>query len=318
MKDQFGRQVKYLRLSVTDRCNLRCRYCMPEQGIDKFHHQGVLSLETYGKMVETFVDLGVEKIRITGGEPLVRKGIVDLVRQIGQNPKVKDLAMTTNGILLEQFAKDLKEAGLNRVNISLDTLNPQKFFQMTRGGDLSAVLRGIEAAKRVGLTPIKINIVLVGGFNEDEIETFVNMTRDEHIDVRFIELMPIGEVATWSKSQFLPNDTILEKVPELEPVEATDPASPAKYYMLPGAKGRVGLISPITCKFCSNCNRVRLTAEGKLKYCLHADEEVDLVPFLENEIALKRTIEKYIFTKPEQHRIGEISTVKRNMYQVGG
>ena len=318
MKDQFGRQVKYLRLSITDRCNLRCRYCMPEMGIPKLNHQTVLSLEEYAQMVETFVELGVEKIRLTGGEPLVRKGIVDLVKQIGSNPKVKDFAMTTNGILLAEYAQALKDAGLQRVNVSLDTLDPKKFEYMTRGGKLEDVLQGIEEAKRVGLTPIKINVVLVGGFNEDEIADFVNLTKDDAIDVRFIELMPIGEVALWSKSQFLPNDTILTLVPELVPMLSQDPASPAKYYKLPNGKGKVGLISPISCKFCSDCNRVRLTSEGKLKYCLHADDEVDLAPFINDREQMVNTIKKYVFTKPESHQIGVLATVKRNMYQVGG
>jgi cyclic pyranopterin phosphate synthase len=275
-------------------------------------------MEDYAKLVDTFVELGVEKVRLTGGEPLVRKGLINLIEHIGKNPKVKDLAMTTNGILLAEQAEALKRAGLNRVNVSLDTMNPLKFAHMTRGGNLNQVLDGLKEARRVGLTPIKLNIVLVGGFNENEIEKFVEMTMDEEIDVRFIELMPIGEVATWSASQFLPNDVILERVPGLVPVAGTDPSSPARYYALPGAKGKVGLISPISCKFCSNCNRVRLTAEGKLKYCLHADEEVDLRPFLNDETALRETIEHYVFQKPEAHHIGIGTTVKRNMFQVGG
>jgi cyclic pyranopterin phosphate synthase len=291
---------------------------MPEFGIEKLPHQSVLSMEAFEKLVDTFVDLGVEKIRLTGGEPLVRKGILKLVEHIGANPGVTDFAMTTNGILLADYADALKAAGLKRVNISLDTMNPLKYAQITRGGDLNAVLRGIEAAKRAGLTPIKLNIVLVGGFNENEVERFVQMTQDEAIDVRFIELMPIGEVAHWSAAQFLPNDFVLNRVPALTPIEATDPSSPAKYYQLPNGKGRVGLISPISCKFCSNCNRVRLTAEGKLKYCLHADEEVDLTPFLEDEMKLRETIAHYILEKPEAHQIGSVETVKRNMFQVGG
>ncbi|MBS7525894.1 GTP 3',8-cyclase MoaA [Fusibacter paucivorans] len=318
MKDQFGRQVKYLRLSVTDRCNLRCQYCMPAFGIEKLPHQAILSMEALGKLADTFIDLGVEKIRLTGGEPLVRKGILNLVEHIGANPKVTDFAMTTNGILLSKYADDLKAAGLKRVNISLDTLDSKKYAKITRGGDLGLVLNGIDAAKRVGLTPIKLNVVLIGGFNENEIERFVMMTRDEAIDVRFIELMPIGEVANWSTAQFLPNDTVLKRVPALAAVPASDPASPAKYYQLPNAKGRVGLISPISCKFCADCNRVRLTAEGKLKYCLHADEEVDLTPYLEDEAALRDVIAHYILEKPEAHQIGSSESVKRNMFQVGG
>ncbi len=236
MIDQFGRTINYLRLSVTDRCNLRCKYCMPEEGIDKLEHGDILKFEEIDTIVGHMANLGIDKVRITGGEPLVRRGIVDLIKMLHRHELIREIAMTTNGLLLAEMAEDLKKAGLRRVNISMDSLNPMRYQTMTRGGDLSKVLEGIEAAKRVGLTPIKINVVLIKGFNDDEIADFVKMTADSDIDVRFIELMPIGEVATWSKEHFMSNQEVLERVPELMPMISKDPSSPAVYYKLPNGK----------------------------------------------------------------------------------
>lgn len=318
MKDSFGREINYLRISITDRCNLRCRYCIPEKGVKKLEHSDILTLEEIDEIVTSFVELGINKIRITGGEPLVRDGIVSLIHKIRKHEGVKEIALTTNGIYLKDMAKDLKEAGLNRVNISLDTMDEEKFAMMTRGGNLSDVLEGIERAKEVGLTPIKLNVVLIGGFNDDEIENFVALTKEEEIDVRFIELMPIGEASKWSLENFLSNDYVLQKVPNLIGETSTDPNSPAVYYRLPGAKGRVGLISPITCKFCSSCNRVRLTAEGKLKYCLHSNEEFDIKKVVREHGSIKEFVEQSIEQKPREHAIEEGDFVLRNMVQTGG
>ena len=318
MTDNFGREIKYLRLSVTDRCNLRCQYCMPPEGISKLPHGHIQSFETYARIVDAFVRLGVNKIRMTGGEPLVRKGIFKLIEHIGQIDEVTDFAMTTNGLLLRDQAKALKEAGLDRVNVSLDSLKPERYREMTRGGNLKNVLEGIEEAKKWGLTPIKINVVLIGGFNEDEIVDFVNLTQNEAIDVRFIELMPIGEVASWSVNRFIPNESVLKHVPTLKQESAIDPASPAVYYRLPNGKGRVGLISPISCSFCSACNRVRLTSEGKLKYCLHDNDEIDLAALLVEGNDLEKVIADVIKRKPKSHQIESGNYVMRNMFQVGG
>ncbi len=318
MKDSFGRNINYLRISVTDLCNLRCKYCMPEEGICKVEHKDILSLEEIYDIAKVFVSLGVNKIRLTGGEPLARKGIVGLVEKIAKLDGISDLAMTTNGILLKKYAKDLKSAGLNRVNISLDTLDENKYSQITRGGRLSDVLEGIEAAKSIGLTPIKINTVLIGGFNVDEIEELVNLTRTEEIDVRFIELMPVGEASKWAEENFISNEVILDKVNALEKVERLDPSSPAVYYKLPGAKGRVGIINPISCKFCENCNRVRLTSQGKLKLCLHSNEEIDLKDKLIQGEDLEKVIMDVIKQKPEAHHLEDGQYITDSMYQIGG
>lgn len=318
MVDAFGREINYLRLSITDRCNLRCKYCMPEDGIEKVKHEDILTLEELSEIVRTFAELGINKVRITGGEPLVRKGILSLISNIRSFEGIKEIALTTNGMLLKDMALDLKKAGLDRVNISVDSLNPEKYAMMTRGGQLKRVLEGIQAAKQVGLTPIKLNVVLIGGFNDDEVFDFVALTKDEAIDVRFIELMPIGEVAQWSLENFLPNDYILQRVPHLKPVKIEDQSSPARYYRLPKGLGRIGLISPISCKFCQYCNRIRLTSEGKLKYCLHSNEEFDLGKVLRSKASLKEYIEESILKKPLAHTIEQGDFIVRNMVQVGG
>lgn len=318
MRDSFGREINYLRLSITDLCNLRCRYCIPEDGICKISHNDVLRIEEIFKIAEIFVSLGVEKIRLTGGEPLVRRGVINLVESIAKLEGVKDLAMTTNGILLKKYAKSLKNAGLNRVNISLDTLKEERFSYITRGGKLKDVLEGIEEAKKVGLEPIKLNVVLIGGFNEDEIEDFVKLTLTEYIDVRFIELMPVGQAKDWALNNFISNSKVKEKVSGLKKVVSSDSHSPAIYYKLPNSKGKIGLINPISCKFCDSCNKVRVTSQGKLKLCLHSNEEFDLKRLLRQGKDLKEIIEKIIKLKPQSHNLENGNYINKNMVQIGG
>jgi len=318
VKDSFGREITYIRISVTDLCNLRCRYCMPDEGIPKVRHEDILSVEEIGEIARVFVNLGVNKVRLTGGEPLVRRGIIDIVQKIGRLDGIRDFAITTNGVLLKKYARDLKLAGLNRVNISLDTLDEDKYSYITRGGRLKDVLEGIESAKEVGLTPIKINTVLVGGFNDDEIEDLVRLTIEEEIDVRFIELMPIGESIKMGPECFISNEIVLEKVPDLVEVEREDPSSPAVYYRLPNAKGRVGIINPLSCKFCQYCNRVRLTADGKLKLCLHSNMEIDLKEALRKGQDIEEIIVDGVAKKPESHRLEDGQYVYKKMYQIGG
>lgn len=318
MKDSFGREINYLRISVTDLCNLRCRYCMPQEGIPKLPHENVLSVEEIETLAKAFVNLGINKIRLTGGEPLVRRGILDIVERIGKLEGIKDFAITTNGVLLKNLAQELKNRGLKRVNISLDTLKEEKYKYITRIGNIKDVLEGIEVAKKVGLTPIKINTVLVRGFNDDEIEDLARLTEREEIDVRFIELMPIGEALKNESIKYISNQIVLEKLPELIPLEKKDPSSPAVYYKLPNAKGRIGLINPISCKFCKYCNRVRLTAQGKMKLCLHSDEEVDLKEALRKGQDIESIIIDAINRKPESHQLERGQYITKKMYQIGG
>jgi len=318
MFDLYGRKINYLRISVTDLCNLRCKYCMPEKGIDKIYHKEILTLEEMQNITEKFVEIGVDKVRITGGEPLVRNNILKLVEGIGRIEQVRDLAMTTNGTLLKKYARDLKNAGLNRLNISLDTLNQEKYSRITKTGQLKDVIEGIEAAKKEGLTPIKLNIVLIKGFNEDEIEDFINLTRYEDIDVRFIELMPIGALKYWSLNKYISNETVLERVPTLIETKASDISSPATYYKLPNAKGRVGLINPISCKFCESCNRIRLTADGKIKSCLHSNDEIDLKKMIRDGKDITALITDIVKNKPKEHNLEDGNYINRDMTAIGG
>lgn len=326
MKDGLGRNINYLRISVTDRCNLRCRYCMPEKGIDKKEHLDILTLEEIFEVVRACVVLGTNKIRITGGEPLVRKDLTGLIQRITALEGIEDIALTTNGVLLKKLAHDLKEAGLKRINISLDTMDEKKYEYMTRGGKIKDVLEGIHEALEVGLVPIKINVVLGKDFNENEIGNFIKLTRSSNIDVRFIEMMPLGNAADFAAEHYLPNSAVLESFKELEPVKAADKSSPAMYYKLPGAKGRVGLINPISHKFCDNCNRLRLTADGKLKPCLHSDLEIDVKGILrdsrihDKNKALQEAVAEAIKAKPRHHTLNDLynKPIERDMYTIGG
>lgn len=320
MKDNFGREIKYLRISVTDLCNLRCKYCMPESGIDKKPHFNILSFEEIYQIAKASVELGIDKIRITGGEPLVRKDIVTLVEKLASIDGIKDLAMTTNGILLKDYATDLKKAGLNRVNISLDTLYEDRYTDITRGGNIYDVMDGLEGAIVAGLTPVKINTVIIKGFNDDEIMNFVQLTLNEPLYIRFIELMPIGQVGTSGKYEFVSNEEILSKLQGIKPVKMEDGAV-AKYYQFPGALGKIGFINPISDHFCSDCNKIRLTSDGKLKPCLHSNEEIDLKEVLDkNDFGLlKETIKQTIINKPERHYLKENpEIVSREMNKIGG
>lgn len=326
MKDSLGRNINYLRISVTDRCNLRCRYCMPEEGIEKKDHIEMLTLEEIFELVKVCADMGTDKIRITGGEPLVRKGLAGLIKKITALGSIKDIALTTNGVLLKKNAEELKESGLKRINISLDTMDEKKYEYITRGGNIKDVMEGIDAAFKVGLVPIKINTVLSKNFNENEIEEFIKLTLKDGVDVRFIELMPFGQASGFASNHYLPNTVVLERFTELEPVEAADKSSTAKYYKLPGAKGRVGLINPISDRFCDRCNRIRLTADGKLKPCLHSDKEIDIRGILRNSkqenkyAALQEAVEEAINAKPRHHKLNDLCNkpIERNMYTIGG
>jgi cyclic pyranopterin phosphate synthase len=291
---------------------------MPPAGVTYKPHEEILSFEEILNIAEVFVNLGVKKIRLTGGEPLIRKDIIDLVNKLSQIHGLEELTMTTNGLLLKKYAKDLKAAGLSRINISIDSLDHKKYDLMTRGSSLTSVFEGIEAAKEVNLLPIKLNVVLIKDFNDSEIKDFVALTKDEKIDVRFIELMTLGHNITWTKKRFISNKKVLEKIPALKKVIKKEKSSPADYYQVKGYKGRVGLINPITCRFCSDCNRVRLTSAGKLKLCLHSDEEYDLRPFTGNQVKLKEYILELIKKKPKAHQLEEGKYINKDMHSIGG
>lgn len=315
MNDTLGRKITYLRLSVTDLCNLRCIYCMPDHGVPKRAHSEICSLEELCDMAAAAVSLGVRKVRITGGEPLVRRGVVSLCRMLRALPGLEELCLTTNGVRLPELAAPLREAGVDRLNISLDTLRPERYRSITRIGELSSVLRGLDAAEAAGFSHTKLNCVLMGGVNDDEIEDFVRLTQARPLSVRFIELMPMGACAGWEKARFLPAGAVLDRVPELEPA-GTDGVS--RLYRIPGAAGTVGLIEPMSHAFCAECSRIRITADGKLKPCLHADTEIALRG-LHGE-ALLDAIRQGIARKPEHHalmRDGE-SHAGRCMSEIGG
>ena len=314
MTDGCGRTIDYLRLSVTDRCNYRCRYCMPEEGVCKRDHRDMLTLEELAEIARAAVQLGVKKIRLTGGEPLVRRGIVDLCRMLRAIPGLEELCLTTNGSLLPELAAPLREAGVDRLNISLDTLRPERFAQITRRGQLSDVLEGIAAAEAAGFQGLKFDTVLIGGFNDDEIPDFVELTRDHPWEMRFIELMPMGPCADWDKRCFLPGDVVLQRIGALQQIES---CGVARRFRLPGANGTVGLISPVSHDFCAQCRRIRVTADGKLKGCLHSREEISLRGLHGRE--LEDAILRGILHKPRGHHLTEhASDTPRTMNEIGG
>lgn len=318
MTDGYGRKIEYLRMSVTDACNLRCVYCAPEVADGECPCKRTMSADEFVEIAEVAAQLGMKKLRITGGEPLVRNDIIELTRRLSRIQGIEDLSMTTNATLLAPIADKLFDTGIRRINISLDTLNPEKYAQITRGGQLSDALEGIRAALEVGMSPVKLNTVLIGGFNDDEIEDLVELTKQYPIELRFIELMPIGDTKQFDKSAYIPGSTVLERLPQLEVVNS-EAHSVARLYRLPHSKGNVGLISPLSNHFCNECNRLRLTADGCLKPCLHSAEELPIRGLHGDE--LKDAILTAVSHKPKMH--GELSAAersesKRSMNRIGG
>jgi len=322
--DSFGRSINYLRISVTDRCNLRCIYCMPPEGVPQMSHSEILSYEEIRTrtVVQAAAELGINRIRLTGGEPLVRAELPKLIKMISQIEGIEELSLTTNGTFLKKYALELKQAGLSRVNVSLDTLKVDKFRYITRLGKLEAVLEGIEAAKEAGFEPVKINTVIMRGINDDEILDFARMTYEDGWHVRFIELMPFKGVA-----EFVPSIKLRQHISllgKLEPCASITGNGPAMYYRLAGARGTIGFITPLTeHSFCSRCNRMRLTPDGKLRPCLLGEDEIDLKIPLRNNAPidrLKRLILEAVASKPEHHNLegGNVRLVKRKMSQIGG
>ncbi len=328
MKDSIGRTINYLRISVTEFCNFRCVYCMPVEGVKPLEHSEIMRFEEIAEVVRVAADNGISKIRLTGGEPLVRKDIVNLIRLIRQIPNINEITMTTNGYLLEKYAEALKDAGLTRVNISLDTLKPDLFKKITRRGDLDIVWRGIEAAEKHGLTPLKINMVMMAGINDNEIPDFMKLSIDNPWHVRFIELMPIQNQVSWGdgfpdpSACYVSTGTILQRYQYLglKPIYHLNQLGPAQLYQLPNAKGYVGFISPLDDDhFCSRCNRLRLTSDGNLRPCLMSDLEVPLLPALRAGEDITELISKVIKLKPAQHELFLNHVPQnRNMMQIGG
>jgi GTP 3',8-cyclase len=324
LRDTHGRRINYLRLSVTDRCNLRCFYCMPEEGVQDAGHSGILSFEELQMIAQCAVGLGIEKIRITGGEPTVRAGLVGFLTKLSAIPSLRHLALTTNGLLLEQMAADLYRAGVQRLNVSLDSLNPQRFKEITRGGDLHKVLAGLDAAVTAGFPPPKINVVIMRGINDGEVLDFAELTRNRGCSVRFIEYMPVVKEDGWQQLCFS-GEEVLQRIREqhpLEPVNKGDFAGPSQDYRIPGAAGSIGIITAVSGHFCVDCNRIRVTARGQAKGCLFSDEKTDLLPFLRppDSRGLSATLQRIVAAKPEGHGIkcGEYSHTNFSMAQVGG
>jgi cyclic pyranopterin phosphate synthase len=326
LTDRFGRRLNYLRLSVTDRCNLRCRYCMPEAGVAPLDHAEVLSYEEMLRLARIACELGVQKIRVTGGEPLVRRGIVDFIGQLSRLPQNPEIVLTTNGLRLKELAGPLKQAGLRRVNVSLDTLRPERFRQITRREGLEEVLEGLQAATAVGLGPVKINMVPILGVNDDEIVAFARMTLEHPWEVRFIEFMPISSDLDYAPEQRMPVAAMLKKLATLGPLSEeprSASAGPARLFRLPGAQASLGIIPAVSNHFCDECNRLRITSNGKIRPCLFSAEEVDLKPLLRGGGSDEQLAGLFLGAadaKPEGHQLDTqpAGPGDKRMQEIGG
>ena len=317
MIDRLGRNITYLRISVTDKCNLRCRYCMPEEGVCKKEHTDMMTEDEIVAAVEAAASLGITKIRITGGEPLVKKNIVSICRRAAAVAGIEEVCLTTNGILLPQLARPLKEAGVKRLNLSLDTLDAERYAYITRIGKLENFQAGLDAAFQAGFEKIKINAVLIGGFNDSEVRPLAELTKRYPVDMRFIEMMPMYDSGDFDAEAFIPYTKVLDHLPEAIPVDPD--GGVATLYRLPGAQGNIGLISPVSAHFCGGCNRIRLTADGKIKPCLHSADEYSLKGL--DIDGMKRVLAEAIWNKPAWH--GDLdalhrSKAGRNMHEIGG
>lgn len=331
MKDIQGRKIDYLRISLTDKCNLNCKYCMPYGTCnDKVIMK--MNLEEIYEIIKSFAELGIRKVRFTGGEPLIVEGIEELIKKVSNLEGIEDISITTNGINLTEKLEELKDAGLTRINVSMDTLQEEKYKIITGKPYLSRVKAGIEKALILGITPVKINIVMMKGLNMDEFEEFIDLTRFYEVDVRFIELMPIGAGIKLFKESFISAKDVIKEHPELIKVK-NEETSTAELFMVKDGKGRVGFITPLSCNFCSQCNRIRLTSEGKIKPCLHSGEEYDILKLVRMTLnsqsyeeydkkhqELKDVLEEIIYNKPKEHTLEQDGKSKshRAMFQIGG
>lgn len=337
MKDAHGRTIDYVRISLTDRCNLRCIYCMPAEGIEQVAHDDILRFDEILRFARIAAEAGVRRVRLTGGEPLVRKGVVELVRELHNIPGIDDISLTTNGILLGTFAPALREAGLSRVNISLDSLDPAQYSEITRGGNLNDVLAGIDAALAADFNPVKVNAVAVRSLNQDYF-SFAKMSIDRPLHMRFIEYMPVGDSSGacghgWGEEDVISVDEIhahinkaavAEGLGELGLVEGSsrpDGGGPARYWAFSGAQGTVGFISPLSRHFCTECNRLRLTSQGMLRPCLFSDEELNARDVLRHgtDDDVRTLLQQALGAKPEEHNQGDHANATTvGMNQIGG
>jgi cyclic pyranopterin phosphate synthase len=322
--DSHGRRISYLRMSVTDLCNLRCRYCMPAEGVRKLSHEDILTFEQMLRIARNAVSLGIEKIRITGGEPLVRKNLIQFLSDLAAIDGLRELVLTTNGMLLRKYAHELRAAGVHRLNVSLDSLKHETFSSLTRGGSLDAVLDGIAAAEETGFPPIKINTVVIRGMNDDELLDFAAMTLRTPRQIRFIEYMPTNTAPDWS-SAYVSGEEILRRlreVYELEPEPRSDSAGPAMVYRIPGSLGTIGIITPISKHFCASCNRIRVTASGMIKGCLFDNGGVNLKAYLNGgDDELRDVLLQVLREKPDRHHLSDDTVTQITpfaMSQIGG
>ena len=330
MIDQYERDINYLRVSVTDRCNLRCAYCMPKEGISLIGRDDILRYEEILRIIRVATEEGITKVRITGGEPLVRRGVAEFIATLRAIPALNDISLTTNGILLETHAEELFAAGVRRINISLDSLNADKYARITRGGDIHAVLRGIQKVRETGFDPIKINIVAIKGVNDDEVLDFARLTLANPYQIRFIELMSLGTAGAENDGRYLANSAIRERIETLGKLEAvnggrTKTEGPARIYRLAGSAGEIGFISPVSRHFCHSCNRLRLTADGHLRACLLSDDETDLKGPLRagcSDEEIGALIRGVIARKPQRHEIAcdedHVKKCMKEMPAIGG
>jgi cyclic pyranopterin phosphate synthase len=330
MIDQYERDINYLRVSITDRCNLRCTYCMPKEGLSQIGHDDILRYEEMHRIIRIATGEGITKVRITGGEPLVRRGVAEFIASLRKIPVLKDISLTTNGILLESYAEQLFSAGMRRINISLDSLNAEKYEKITRGGDIHAVLRGIRKVREIGFDPIKINIVAIKGFNDNEVLDFARLTLANPYQIRFIELMPLGTAGAENDGRYLANSVIRERIETLGNLEEVNgerkkTEGPARIYRLAGGIGEIGFISPVSRHFCHACNRLRLTADGHLRSCLLSDDETDLKGPLRagwEDEEIGTLIRGVIARKPRRHGIAcnedHVKKCMKEMTAIGG
>ncbi|MDD5773537.1 MAG: GTP 3',8-cyclase MoaA [bacterium] len=330
LKDNFGREINYLRISLTDRCNLRCIYCLPTEGVALLPHDDIMTYEEILRFVRIIAGLGVDKVRLTGGEPLVRSGIIDFIKELKKIPGLKDLSLTTNGIIFQDKLEELYKAGLRRVNISVNTLKKDKYLKITgaKNNHFTKIIRGIEEALEIGMDPIKINVVALKGINDDEILDFARLSKDKNLHIRFIEFMPIKERGIDWHGSFIPVETIKliieNKYGKLIPFKKKY-GGPADSFKLKDSKGTLGFISPISSCFCEDCNRLRLTSDGKLRLCLFSDTEVDVKNMIRNganEKDLINMIKQAVSEKPKQHNLNiknnSFLGCRRTMAEIGG